>query len=70
MPVVPDHEGAGATERPALPHLPSDKSAYTALLELREIVASEGYAMTALTLGGYRSDLLVTIKTYIKDCKP
>lgn len=44
--------------------------AYAALRELREIVASEGYAMTALTLGRYRSDLLVTIDNYITDCTP
>jgi hypothetical protein len=41
-----------------------------ALRELRAIVASEGYAMTALTLGGYRTDLLATIDNYLQECTP
>lgn len=47
----------------------SDNPALNALLELRELVASEGYAMTALTLAGYRCDLLTTFDNYIKDLK-
>lgn len=52
----------------ALPRPKKEKRAMTALVELRELVASEGYAMTALTLAGYRRDLLSTFDDYIKDC--
>jgi hypothetical protein len=47
---------------------PPNNPALNALLELRELVASEGYAMTALTLAGYRRDLLATFDNYLKDC--
>lgn len=50
------------------PLTPPDNPALNALLELRELVASEGYAMTALTLVGYRRDLLATFDNYLKDC--
>lgn len=50
------------------PPTPPDNPALNALLELRELVASEGYAMTALTLAGYRRDLLATFDNYLKDC--
>lgn len=51
------------------PHPPSN-TPLTYLIELREIVASEGYAMTALTLASYRANLLETINHYIRDCTP
>ncbi|MCY0916445.1 hypothetical protein [Massilia antarctica] len=35
------------------------------LRELLSIVGSDAYAMTALTLGGYRSDLGTTIAQYL-----
>lgn len=35
------------------------------LRELLAIVGNDGYAMTALTLGGYRKDLGATIANYL-----
>ncbi|WP_166898534.1 hypothetical protein [Massilia sp. CCM 8734] len=35
------------------------------LRELLAIVGNDGYAMTALTLGGYRKDLGTTIANYL-----
>jgi hypothetical protein len=69
MPVPPAPPSRAAPSHlPSLLELPRPRRALAALLDLRAIVASEAYAMTALTLGGYRADLLTTFDNYIKDC--
>jgi hypothetical protein len=65
----PDVAGLAPSDSPSPLKYCADR-AFTALLELRAIVASDGYAMTALTLGAYRTDLLATFDSYIQDCTP
>lgn len=39
-----------------------------ALLEVRELLASDAYAATFLSLGNYRTAMLATADSYIREC--